>query len=55
MNQPARWSRIRAPLNNLGCRTWPSLPMCTKRDEAVLIFDDTVQEKPYTDENEVMC
>ena len=29
--------------------------MCTERDEAVLIFDDTVQEKPYTDENEVMC
>ena len=24
-------------------------------EEAVLIFDDTVQEKPYTDENEVMC
>ena len=23
--------------------------------DAVLIFDDTVQEKPYTDENEVMC
>lgn len=23
--------------------------------EGVLIFDDTVQEKPYTDENEVMC
>ena len=20
-----------------------------------MIFDDTVQEKPYTDENEVMC
>jgi hypothetical protein len=26
-----------------------------ERDDAVLIFDDTVQEKPYTDENEVMC
>lgn len=26
-----------------------------EREEAVLIFDDTVQEKPYTDENEVMC
>ena len=24
-------------------------------EEAVLIFDDTIQEKPYTDENEVMC
>ncbi len=24
-------------------------------DEGVVIFDDTVQEKPYTDENEVMC
>jgi len=24
-------------------------------EEAVLIFDDTVQEKPYTDENEIMC
>lgn len=24
-------------------------------EEAVLIFDDTVQEKPHTDENEVMC
>ncbi len=23
--------------------------------EGVVIFDDTVQEKPYTDENEVMC
>jgi hypothetical protein len=26
-----------------------------ERDDAVLILDDTVQEKPYTDENEVMC
>ena len=24
-------------------------------DEGVLLFDDTIQEKPYTDENEVMC
>jgi hypothetical protein len=26
-----------------------------EHEEAVLIFDDTIQEKPYTDENEVMC
>lgn len=26
-----------------------------EREEGVLIFDDTVQEKPHTDENEVMC
>ena len=26
-----------------------------EQENAVLIFDDTVQEKPYTDENEVMC
>lgn len=26
-----------------------------EQEEAVLIFDDTIQEKPYTDENEVMC
>lgn len=26
-----------------------------EREDAVLVFDDTVQEKPYTDENEVMC
>ena len=26
-----------------------------EKDDAVLIFDDTIQEKPYTDENEVMC
>jgi len=26
-----------------------------ERGDGVLIFDDTVQEKPYTDENEVMC
>lgn len=26
-----------------------------EEDDAVLIFDDTIQEKPYTDENEVMC
>ena len=26
-----------------------------ENDEGALIFDDTVQEKPYTDENEVMC
>jgi hypothetical protein len=26
-----------------------------EQDEAVLIFDDTIQEKPYTDENEMMC
>lgn len=32
-------------------------PMVRKveREDAVLIFDDTIQEKPYTDENEVMC
>ncbi len=26
-----------------------------ERDEGVFIFDDTVQEKYYTDENEIMC
>jgi len=26
-----------------------------EQEDAVLIFDDTIQEKPYTDENEVMC
>jgi len=26
-----------------------------ERKDGVLIFDDTIQEKPYTDENEVMC
>ena len=26
-----------------------------EREDAVLIFDDTIQEKPYADENEVMC
>jgi len=26
-----------------------------EQEEAVPIFDDTIQEKPYTDENEVMC
>lgn len=26
-----------------------------EREDAVFIFDDTIQEKPYTDENEVMC
>jgi hypothetical protein len=26
-----------------------------EQDDAVVIFDDTIQEKPYTDENEVMC
>lgn len=26
-----------------------------EQDEGVLISDDTIQEKPYTDENEVMC
>ena len=26
-----------------------------EREEGVLIFDDTIQEKPYTDENEIMC
>jgi hypothetical protein len=26
-----------------------------EQENAALIFDDTVQEKPYTDENEVMC
>jgi len=24
-------------------------------DDGVLIFDDTIEEKPYTDENEVVC
>ena len=26
-----------------------------EKDDGVLIFDDTVVEKPYTDENEIMC
>jgi hypothetical protein len=26
-----------------------------ERDDACLIFDDTVQEKAWTDENEIMC
>ena len=26
-----------------------------EREDGILIFDDTIQEKPYTDENEVMC
>jgi hypothetical protein len=26
-----------------------------EREDGVLIFDDTIQEKPYTDENELMC
>ncbi|PHV12888.1 IS701 family transposase, partial [Chitinimonas sp. BJB300] len=26
-----------------------------ERDEGVLIFDDTIQEKAWTDENELMC
>lgn len=26
-----------------------------EREEACLIFDDTIQEKEYTDENEIMC
>jgi hypothetical protein len=32
-------------------------PMVRKieQEDGILIFDDTVQEKPYTDENEIMC
>ena len=26
-----------------------------EREDGVLIFDDTIQEKPYTDENEMVC
>lgn len=26
-----------------------------EREDGVVIFDDTIQEKPYTDENEIMC
>jgi hypothetical protein len=26
-----------------------------ERDDGVLIFDDTIQEKEYTDENDIMC
>lgn len=26
-----------------------------EREDAVLIFDDTIQEKPWTDENDIMC
>lgn len=26
-----------------------------EQEDGVLLFDDTIQEKPYTDENEVMC
>jgi hypothetical protein len=27
----------------------------TEHEDGVLIFDDTIQEKPYTDENELVC
>lgn len=26
-----------------------------EQDEGILIFDDTIEEKPYTDENEIVC
>ncbi|MEQ1546761.1 MAG: IS701 family transposase, partial [Methyloglobulus sp.] len=26
-----------------------------EQEDGVLIFDDTIQEKPYTDENELVC
>ena len=26
-----------------------------EREDGVLIFDDTIQQKPYTDENELIC
>ena len=26
-----------------------------EKDDGVLIFDDTIEEKPWTDENEIMC
>lgn len=26
-----------------------------EREDGILVFDDTIQEKPYTDENEIMC
>ena len=26
-----------------------------QKDDGVLIFDDTIQEKPYTDENDLIC
>ena len=26
-----------------------------ERDDGVLIFDDTIQAKPHTDENELIC
>lgn len=26
-----------------------------ERDDAVLVIDDTIEEKPYTDENEIVC
>ena len=26
-----------------------------EQDDGVLIFDDTIQEKPYTDENDLIC
>lgn len=33
----------------------PSVRACEHQDEGVLSLDDSIQEKAYTDENEIMC
>lgn len=39
---------------DLWCQVKPTVRQ-VERDDGVLIFDDTIQEKEYTDENEIMC
>lgn len=33
----------------------PHVRQCETQDEGVLKLDDTIEEKPYTDENEIVC
>ena len=37
------WTQVKATVRTI------------EKDDGVLIFDDTIQEKEWTDENEVMC
>jgi hypothetical protein len=43
LDSKALWKQVKSVVRSI------------ERDDGVLIFDDTIQEKPHTDENEVIC
>ena len=54
-DQITRWLSSRVRTSSDLWRLVKRLVREVETDEAVIIFDDSIEEKPYTDENEIIC